>query len=112
MADQTGAVTSPPAEDTKKTINREYVISRELELDLSTAAGEKASLEKLKALASEGKLTVAARTGRAMGFNQRKALENLAGIRELNGDYDVVAASQVKRFANVKTETKPTLSIG
>jgi hypothetical protein len=117
MADQTGAVADKPAETPdadapKKDTNRDYVISTELELDLSSAAGEKQAIETLKKHARDGKITVAARTGRAMGFNQRKALETLAGVVPLNGDYDVVAASATKRFVNVKTETRPTLSIG
>ncbi len=112
-ADQTETNGADPAKEKKKIEPREYVITQKCVLNFSSDALTEKSLEKLKEMAGEdGKLTVNARIGLALGINQVVALKMLAGAVDLDGDYDVTASSASKRFEKVKSVTKPSVSFG
>ncbi|MBA2724709.1 MAG: hypothetical protein H0U53_01860 [Actinobacteria bacterium] len=113
-ADQTEQTTNgEPAKEKKKIEPREYAITSEVVLNFSSEALADKSIAKLKEMAGEdGKLTVAARVGRAYGINQIVALKALAGAVDLDGDYDVTASSASKHFPKVKSVTKPSVSFG
>lgn len=95
---------------------REYTVLEEITLDLSTKAAQKDAAEELaKRIVSEaqqGKLTVHVRIGGAVAEDPRKAIKNLGQVRELDGDYEVVANSTITKFPKVKTSTEVNVSIG
>lgn len=137
MSDQTGsteagAAAPPPAEapdvtgqqqettaDTSATAsnktNKEYGVFTELSLSLGSAQERKASAEQLAELvhaSAEGKITVLVRMGNVIATEPKKALGQLGQHRELDGDYEVIAATSRNKFEKVKTKKEVVVSIG
>lgn len=105
-----GAADTPKA----KPQPRPYKITTtEMNLDLSSVVSEKAAIELLKAyVVDDEPLSVTIKIGRSIGLQPKEALKNLAGVYELDGDYDVTAESATTTFKQVKSEVKPSISIG
>lgn len=109
------AQTAPPAEAAqKKDDNRQYGVYTEVTLDLSSAAARKEAIEGLASLLvkDQGTLTVLAKVGRAVAPSPRQAITSLGQVRDLDGDYEVVADSSRNKFPKVKTAVRRDVSIG
>lgn len=104
------AAAPTPAPAVTKKDDRRYGVYVELEVDLSSAAGRKEALDALAKSDCDGILLV--RVARAAGALPRKAMENLAEIRDLDGDYKVLAESAINDFSNVRTKSERKISFG
>lgn len=104
------ASTPAPAAPVPATKDRRYGVYVEVEVDVSSAAGRKEAMDALSKIECDG--VVLARVNRAAGALPRKALENLAEIRDLDGDYKVIAESAINDFPGVKTASKRSISFG
>lgn len=89
---------------------RRYGVYVELVVDLSSAPGRKEAIDALAKAECDG--LVLARVSRAAGALPKKALENLAEIRDLDNDYKVIAESAINEFPGVKTASKRSVSFG
>jgi hypothetical protein len=103
MTDENGNSGTAPKNE------RQYSVFAPTELsadDLSEDGAKR--LQEL--LGFEGPYEIEIRTARAVQSTPRKAIEVAAGLRSLNGTFDVVADSAITTLT-VATETKPTVSI-
>lgn len=87
--------------------DRTYKVLVEEALDLSDGAKLVAYL---KEKFGDGPIQIYVQFSKAAGKTPPEALNNLAQVKPLNGDYDVVAESAIVR-KSVKTETKAVTSI-
>lgn len=111
MSDENNGGSDPePAEDNKKA--RTYGVFSEQALDLSGDAKE--IVEQLKAFLPKGQtsLTVLVRLGKIVAGTPREGVTNFGQVRELDGDYEVIADNSRNEFKNVKTKKETTVSIG
>lgn len=100
------------AAEAPKDKNRNYTIFTEVEIDFGDDAGSKAALEQIEALGAEGKATVLVRVGRALAPDPKKGLEMLANMRDLDGDYEVIAETARNKFEKVTTKQERVVKIG
>jgi hypothetical protein len=113
--------TSPSTESAVETLesvpeanddDRVYGIYQTLDFDLRSAAAVKEAAKALQELAVDGKLTVLVRIGRTPAKAPRKAVIAFGQIRELDGDYEVIANGAINHYENVRTKKETTVSIG
>lgn len=115
MSDQTEG-TSPtpvPAPEASKDPNRPYTIFTKLDFDLTSDAGIATAIESLKAVVDkDGKIAVLATVGKVLGDAPKKAIQNLGEIKDLDGDYTVIADNSFNPFSGVKSKTKRSVTFG
>lgn len=107
-----GAVTEPqPSAEETKSKTRQYGIYAEETVNIEDAA---AALEAIKKHAVEGQtsVTILVKVGRAEAGTPRVAIQKLGGVRDLDGDYDVIAEGARSRFDSVKSKLERQVAIG
>lgn len=90
--------------------SRSYSVVKELALNLSDP---ERAIEQLKEVVGEdaGSVEVFVRVGKAVEKDPAKALGAVGEMKELNGDFDVIADSAIVR-KSITTETKTVAKVG
>lgn len=111
-SEQAPTTATPPTPEASK--DREYgvYVEETISFEGDDAAEKAFAALKKHATESQTGIVVLVKAGRAIAANPKSAVENLGTVRDLDGDYDVAANSSFKRFPEVKSSLKRSVSIG